>query len=369
MDTYKLHGGDLLDKRDIDKSQLNFLKKELDFFEDQSIIDSAQKSTMLEIYKIREKQDFIKTVLAVGAILIGAGVLSFIAGNWMYMSKLFKFLLIVFSLIGVNFIAYKTELSSPKTSRSLYYLGVIIYGAGIFLIGQIFNLGGEFPSAFLLWAVGIIAIGVYLKDTVILVFSVFLLLIYSNLYYSETAQSLPIFAIILTPLLYYFTRYISYNKVYSFFINLLSLNLISLILIKLLPYKQESLVTLLVLFAIGLVMYYYKTENDFSQITNIQGGLVHWFTGFLLTFSEFWGSFSDTSANIFWGLVYFIFALFLMNKGSLLSIFIVCSIILRFYVDVSYDFLPQSLVFVIGGLILLAFGFYFERQRRRGKKF
>lgn len=363
------YGGEILEKRDIDKKDLNFMEKELDYFESKSVISHQQKSTMVESYRLKEKHDFIKIVLAVGAILLGAGVLSFIAGNWMFISKFFKFFLIVFSVIGVNLAGYKLEETSPKTSRSLYYLGVLIYGAGIFLVGQTFNLGGEFPSAFLLWTIGIVGIGIYLKDSLVLGFSVVLLLIYSNVYYFETAESLPLIAIIITPLFYYLARYINYNKIFTFFINLLALNLITLILVNLLPSGNESLITLLVLFAIGLAMYYYKSKNNFSDIFNIQGGLVHWFTGFLLTFPGFWSNLSDTKANIFWGIAYFVFALFLMNKGSLLSIFIVCSIILRFYVDVSYDFLPQSLVFVIGGLILLGFGYYFERQRRKGEKF
>lgn len=345
------------------------MKRELEFFESKSIITDMQKSTMLDIYKIKEKHDFINIVLIVGSILLGAGILSFIASNWMYISKLFKFLLIVFSVLGVNFIGYKLEKPYPKTSRSFYYLGVLIYGAGIFLVGQAFNLGGDFPTAFLLWSIGIIGIGVYLKDSIILTFSDILLLIYSNVYYSQMSESLPIITILLIPLLYLFNKYTNYNKIYNFIINLLSLNLITLILLRIIPYSHQSIITLLVLFSIGIAMYYYKSNNNYSEIMNIQGGLVHWITGLLLTFPWFLSTLSNTNLNIYWGVAYFIFALFLMNKGSLLSIVIVCSIVLRFYVDLSYDFLPQSLVFIISGLILLGFGFYFEKQRRKGGEF
>lgn len=355
--------------RNISKKDFKLMKKELDFFEDKNIITDLEKSKMINFYEIKEKHDFVKLVLIIGSILLGIGILSFIAANWMNMSKLFKFILIVFSLIGVNFTGYRLETPYPKTSISFYYLGILIYGAGIFLIGQAFNLGGEFPTAFLLWAIGIIGIGIYLKDRIILIFSVILLLIYSNIYYFQTSESLPIISILLIPLFYSFNKRINYNKIYIFFINLLSLNLLILILLNILPNNHQSIITLFILFFIGLIMYYYKSNSKTSEVINIQGGLIHWITGLMLTFPGFLSTFSDTYLNVFLGVFYFIFALFLMNKGSLLSIFIVCSIVLRFYVDLSYDRLPQSLVFIISGLILLGFGFYFERQRRKGGEF
>lgn len=358
-----------MDKRSIDKKDFHLIKRELDFFEDKNLISNVQKSNIIDSYELKGKADFIRVVSIVGALLIGAGILTFIAGNWAYLTKLTKFLLIVLSITGINFIGYKLEPHSPKTSRAVYYLGVLIFGAGIFLVGQTFNLGGEFSSAFLLWSVGIIGIGVFLKDSIILSFSVVLLLIYTNSYYSEGLEAISILSIIIAPLLYFFTKYTNYNKIYMFLINTLLLNVILLLLLKWTPGKNSDLITSLVMFGIGIFMYYFPFKHIYSKVTNVQGGLLHWITGFILTFSGVWGTFSDTNANIIWGIAYFIFALFLMNRGSLLSIFIVCSIILRFYIDVSYDFLPQSLVFVIGGLILVGFGYYFERQRRKGREF
>jgi hypothetical protein len=39
---------------------------------------------------------------------------------------------------------------------------------------------------------------------------------------------------------------------------------------------------------------------------------------------------------------------------------------LRFYVDISYDFMPKSLVFIIGGIILIAMVYSFEKRRKKG---
>ena len=55
----------------------------------------------------------------------------------------------------------------PKTSRSLYYIGVFAFGAGIFLIGQMFNLGEGVYADFFMWGLGILPLAYYLKDKLI----------------------------------------------------------------------------------------------------------------------------------------------------------------------------------------------------------
>lgn len=54
-----------------------------------------------------------------------------------------------------------------------------------------------------------------------------------------------------------------------------------------------------------------------------------------------------------------------VRQGSLTALVFVCATILRFYFDTFFDFMPKSFFFIIGGLMLLGFGFYFERMRSR----
>ncbi|XJZ27804.1 DUF2157 domain-containing protein [Bacillota bacterium Lsc_1132] len=66
----------------------------------------------------------------VGSILVGAGILSFIASDWAEIGKPIKFLLIIGLYIVCNFAGFKLEQHDPKTSKSLYYLGILVFGAG-----------------------------------------------------------------------------------------------------------------------------------------------------------------------------------------------------------------------------------------------
>lgn len=101
----------------------------------------------------------IRIILTIGAILVGAGIFSFIAANWTGMTKTSKISTIFISMI-VSYGAgwyFKEKLKLLKTGETLILLGSIIYGAGIFLIGQMFNIRSNWPDAFLLWMIGTIA--------------------------------------------------------------------------------------------------------------------------------------------------------------------------------------------------------------------
>ncbi len=102
----------------------------------------------------------IRIIVTIGAILIGAGIFSFIAANWREMAKPVK----IFIIIAAMLISYitgwylKEKMNLSKTGEALILLGAIIYGAGIFLIAQMFNIRANWPDGFILWMIGAIAV-------------------------------------------------------------------------------------------------------------------------------------------------------------------------------------------------------------------
>lgn len=48
----------------------------------------------------------------------------------------------------------KERTNLPKVGEALILLGAIIYGAGIFLVAQMFNLRANWPDGFILWMIG-----------------------------------------------------------------------------------------------------------------------------------------------------------------------------------------------------------------------
>lgn len=91
-----------------------------------------------------------------GVILLGAGVITFFAAHWSGMSKLAK-LLVLFGGMSAAYIAAAITAirgNLPRISESLWLLGVLLFGANIMLIAQIYNIDSHYPDGVLMWALG-----------------------------------------------------------------------------------------------------------------------------------------------------------------------------------------------------------------------
>lgn len=91
-----------------------------------------------------------------GVVLLGAGVITFFAAHWSGMSKLAK-LLLLFGGMSAAYIAAAITAARgklPRISESLWLLGVLLFGANIMLIAQIYNIDSHYPDGVLMWALG-----------------------------------------------------------------------------------------------------------------------------------------------------------------------------------------------------------------------
>lgn len=110
-----------------------------------------------------EKEDTskrtIRIIVTIGAVLVGAGIFSFIAANWQEMARPVKIGVILVSMLASYSAGWyvKEKLNLSRTGEALILLGSIIYGAGIFLVAQMFHIRASWPDGFILWMIGIIA--------------------------------------------------------------------------------------------------------------------------------------------------------------------------------------------------------------------
>ena len=95
-----------------------------------------------------------KFAFAFGGLMLGAGVLLFVAANWDELSPWARFA----TLAGVVTILHVggalVESRSAALAQTLHAVGTGALGGGIFLAAQAFNLAESWPSGFLLWAIG-----------------------------------------------------------------------------------------------------------------------------------------------------------------------------------------------------------------------
>ncbi len=93
--------------------------------------------------------------LVFGGLMLGAGVLLFVAAHWDNLSPAERFALVV-AMVAVfhGSGAFATFRNNESLAIVLHGLGTASLGAGIFLAAQIFNLQSHWPSGVMLWAAG-----------------------------------------------------------------------------------------------------------------------------------------------------------------------------------------------------------------------
>lgn len=92
--------------------------------------------------------------LGLGGLLLGAGILLFVAAHWEALGPAQRFLLVLAVVPALHLAAAALADRSPALSATLHACGTIGLGGGIFLSGQIFNLQEHWPGGLLLWAIG-----------------------------------------------------------------------------------------------------------------------------------------------------------------------------------------------------------------------
>jgi uncharacterized membrane protein len=94
-----------------------------------------------------------RLALALGGLMIGAGILLFVAAHWDGLSPGQRFGLVLV-LVGGLHLAGAASQSSRALATTLHACGTVALGAGVFLTGQIFHLQEHWPGGLLLWAIG-----------------------------------------------------------------------------------------------------------------------------------------------------------------------------------------------------------------------
>lgn len=95
--------------------------------------------------------------LALGGVLLCAGVLLFVAAHWDELSPPWRFSLVLLLVAAFPVAGAFTSERFPALAITLYAIGTVCVGAGVFLAAQIFNLQEHWPNGILLWAIGALA--------------------------------------------------------------------------------------------------------------------------------------------------------------------------------------------------------------------
>jgi uncharacterized membrane protein len=94
----------------------------------------------------------VLVALIFGAILLGAGVLLFVAAHWDRLSPTARMLLVLAMLTFFHGLGMLSRSRFAGFATAMHGVGTLSAGAAIALVGQIFNMQEHWPSAVMLWA-------------------------------------------------------------------------------------------------------------------------------------------------------------------------------------------------------------------------
>ena len=130
-------------------------EKHLEQWETAGVVDGAtgERIRAFEAGQVNPARQRWQVVVALifGGILLGAGVLLFVAAHWDEVSPTGRFLLVVGVLAALHVGAVLSGERFPAMATVLHAVGTIGAGAAIALVGQIFNMQEHWPAAILLW--------------------------------------------------------------------------------------------------------------------------------------------------------------------------------------------------------------------------
>ncbi len=106
----------------------------------------------------------------IGALAVGFGVIGFFAANWEAMSHGVRLALLTAVVGGAYAGGYQLRDRTgrlPRVGEALYLLGVLLFGAALFLVGQMYNVEAHDPLALLLWAAAAVVVALTVRSRAI----------------------------------------------------------------------------------------------------------------------------------------------------------------------------------------------------------
>ena len=135
-----------------------WLHKQLADWASDGLIDEPTRQTLAARYPETGQQLRGYSLLtSLGGIIFGLGIILFFAYNWAAMHKFVKLAIVGGALFAAHGAAL--ALAGRQSERSnmtigFHVVGTMMFGAGIWLIAQIYHIDEHYPTAFMVWGIG-----------------------------------------------------------------------------------------------------------------------------------------------------------------------------------------------------------------------
>lgn len=385
-------------------------KEEIDQWLREGVVTQEQADKMIvDVQRARTEESsskIIATISTIGAVLFGLGTILFVAANWDILSYVAKIVILTTVTFIIYFLGYFFQYrfrNLPQVGESLIFLSTLLFGATIFLIGQIYHVPAYNHYLLIIWLVGILPLVYITKSYNIAGLATLIFYVWIALFtyraidiFENTADfyRLPVMYLISGVLLFgvgalhYFLK--GFNLVARAIrlsgvrVTLLSLFLLSLKFFSG-TYNEFSFVSeikeasdpftlLIVIFSIiALILLYInlRFNPSRSKTNNIENtiGFILVAIGLVFFFIPFYGNVYTLMFNLVLTAISFVLIAIGYQREDLQVVntglfWFVALIIIRYF-DFFWRLLPRSLFFLVGGLVILIGGIALELTKRK----
>lgn len=161
------------------------LRQEIEIWRSEGIIEASQYEQLSQRYQLdtldtASRNQFVTILIGLGSILIGLGIITFVAANWQELSRSVRVALLLSLFVIVNVSGFylwrKPNDASKRLGHGLLLLGALILGANMGIMGQMFHISSPFYELLLAWGIGVIAMAYSLQITSLGILSILLIL-------------------------------------------------------------------------------------------------------------------------------------------------------------------------------------------------
>jgi uncharacterized membrane protein len=140
------------------------LKREIPAWTEQGILAEDNAGRLRSIYELddlgKESSRLLSAALfTLGGMMVGGGVISFVAAHWNEISRGPKVVLLFAALLVFHTAGYWLRHRSgwPRLGHALIFCGCLVFGANIGLLAQTYQVSGSWYGMFGVWALGSLA--------------------------------------------------------------------------------------------------------------------------------------------------------------------------------------------------------------------
>lgn len=118
----------------------------------ESAIESVVKQWDVVVSSVLTQLTVARMIGWIGGLMLGIGVIRLVADNWSYWSDIAKTAILIGSML-LSYVLWYVLIQRDITwvGYAMILVWGLIYGANIFLIGQMYNIWGNYHEGLLLW--------------------------------------------------------------------------------------------------------------------------------------------------------------------------------------------------------------------------